>query len=143
MGARSTDPTAAFALVVELAKSGALDQLCERHGVRILSAFGNATRTSELRPPEDLDIGVSFIDPVDGRRGRLDLWGDLVDLTGCEAIDLVVIDIDDPVLRAEALTGFGLYENVSGAFAESQIAAVGERRDTAHLRRMNLELMAR
>ncbi len=139
----TTEPRAAFEQLVELASHGELDEICERYGVRVLSAFGSATQPAGVRPPDDLDLGVSFVDPVLGRRGRIKLWSELVDLTGCEVIDLVVLDIDDPVLRAEALTGFGLYENIRGAFAESQIAAVGERRDTAHLRRMNLELMAR
>ncbi len=138
-----TDPRTAFTRLVAAAQSGELDSICERHGVSVMSAFGSATSESTLRPPDDLDIGVSFVDRRHGRRSRLVLWDDLVELTGCEAIDLVMLDVDDPVLRSEALTGFGLYENVRGAFAEAQIAAVGERRDTAHLRRMNLELMAR
>jgi hypothetical protein len=91
MPAAPVDPRAAFARLVEMAECGELDAVCERHGVRVLSAFGSATHTTGLRPPEDLDLGVSFVDPVAGRRGRLDLWGELVDLTGCEAIDLVVI----------------------------------------------------
>lgn len=138
----AADPRTAFALLVGAAESGELDLICERHGVGVMAAFGSAIHQSTLRPPDDLDIGVSFIDRVQGRRNRLVLWDDLVELTGCEAIDLVMLDVDDPVLRSEALTGFGLYENVRGAFAEAQIAALGERRDTAHLRRMNLELMA-
>ena len=143
MTAIVADPRTAFARLVSLAKSGGLDATCEQFGVRVMCAFGSATSESTLRPPEDLDIGVSFVDRVAGRRRRIALWTALVDLTGCEAIDLVVLDVDDPVLRAEALTGFGLYERASGDLAVMQMAALGERRDTAHLRRMNLELMAR
>ena len=142
MTAVATDPRTGFARLVELANAGGLDTACEKFGVRVMCAFGSATRESTLRPPDDLDIGVSFIDRSAGRRQQIALWTALVELSGCEAIDLVVLDVDDPVLRAEALTGFGLYEDVSGAFAVMQMAAMGERRDTAHLRRMNLELMA-
>ncbi len=142
MTATVTDPRTGFARLVALAESGGLDVTCEHFGVRVMCAFGSATHVSTLSPPEDLDIGVSFIDRVAGRRQRIALWTALVDLSGCETIDLVVLDIDDPVLRAEALTGFGLYEDTSGALAIMQMAALGERRDTAHLRRMNLELMA-
>lgn len=138
----AADPRTAFARFVAAAESGELDVICERHGVSVMSAFGSAIHPATLKPPDDLDIGVSFVDRLHGRRNRLLLWDDLVELTGCEVIDLVMLDVDDPVLRSEALTGFGLYENVRGAFAEAQIAAVGERRDTAHLRQMNLELMA-
>ena len=124
------------------AHDGSLDAVCEEHGVRVMSAFGSAARpSSKLGDPGDLDIGVSFRDPA--RPPRLALWSALVDLTGYEGIDLVVLDVDDPVLRSEALTGIGLYEHVRGAFGEAQIAALGERRDTAHLRRLNLGLMAR
>ena len=97
--------------------------------------------------PNDLDVGVSFQRDTEGQRvrdprDRIALWTALVELTGYEGIDLVVLDVDNPVLRADALTGVPLYEFKAGEYAEAQIAAVGERRDTAHLRRRNLELMA-
>ena len=131
----------ALARLVDAAHRGALDDVCEDHGVRVLSAFGSATRPSYPGTPGDLDVGVSFLDTTQSR--ALGLWDALVDLTGYEGVDLVVIDVDDPVLRSEALTGIPLYEHQRGAFGEAQIAALGERRDTAHLRRLNLELMAR
>ncbi len=110
-----------------------------------MSAFGSATHESSLEP-NDLDIGVSFrLGPESRRdsRDRIALWAALVDLTQFERVDLVVLDIDNPVLRAEALTGVALFESQAGQFAEAQFAAAGERRDTAHSRRRNLELMAR
>jgi hypothetical protein len=47
------------------------------------------------------------------------------------------------VMRAEALTGIGLYERRSGQFAEAQIAAVGERRDTDDRHRRTLATMSK
>jgi predicted nucleotidyltransferase len=140
-----SDARTALSVLVAAALDGRLDALCEPLGVALMSAFGSATHQS-LHEPRDLDIGVSF-----RRHGqvalvsapRLALWTALVDLTGYEGIDVVVIDGDNPVLRAEALNGVALYEHHCDQFAEARIAAVGEQRDTAHLRRRNLELMAK
>ena len=147
--AHSATPRAALDRLVDATKDGSLDALCERFGVRLLSSFGSATRNGVM-PPKDLDIGVSFRRETSGAHGpqggvhaRLQLWTALADLTECEQIDLVIIDVDNPVLRAEALTGIPLYERTSGEFAEAQIAAVGEARDMAPFRRRSLELMAR
>ena len=134
----------ALANLLAAAHDGRLDQLCERFGVRVMSGFGSATRES-LRAPNDLDVGVSFQRvpfQANGPGDRVALWAALTELVDYERIDLVVLDIDDPVLRAEALTGVPLYESALGQYAEAQIAALGERRDTAHFRRRNLELMA-
>lgn len=68
---------------------------------------------------------------------------DLVRLTDHDGIDLAVIDDADPVLRARALSGIGLYEHEAGAFATEQMAAQAEERDTAWLRRMDLDELAR
>lgn len=139
------DARAALAELVAASHDGRLDVICDQFGVLVMSAFGSATRPS-LAEPNDLDVGVGFRREPHQKYGtgdRLALWGALVDLTGYETIDVVVLDVDDPVLRAEALTGVALYESERGAFAEAQIAAVGERRDTAYMRRRNLELMTK
>ena len=55
----------------------------------------------------------------------------------------MVLNRAGPVARERALVGgIPLYEGVSGAFATAQMAAVLERMDTDHLRRLDLELMA-
>lgn len=141
---RPSNPREGLAILIAAAADGRLDLLCETFEVRVLSAFGSAIRHTPALP-NDLDIGVSFrgASKQIGQYGaRVALWDALVDLTGCEAIDVVVLDVDNPILRAEALTGVPLYEREAGDYAEAQIAAVGEARDTAHLRRRNLELMA-
>jgi predicted nucleotidyltransferase len=128
---------------VSASRDGRLDEVCERFDVAVMSAFGSAIKES-LIEPNDLDLGVIFRrdSAPGGAKRRLELWSALVDLVGYEALDLVNLDVDNPVLRAEALTGMPLYESVRGEYAEAQIAAVGERRDTAAMRRRNLELMA-
>jgi predicted nucleotidyltransferase len=139
------DARSALAELVAASHDGRLDAICDQFGVLVLSAFGSAIRPS-LDEPRDLDVGVGFRREPHRKNGtgdRIGLWTALVELTEYEGIDLVVLDVDDPVLRAEALTGIPLYESESGAYAEAQIAAVGERRDTAFLRRRNLELMAK
>jgi predicted nucleotidyltransferase len=144
----TTDARTALSTLVAASRSGTLDEICERLGVRILTCFGSATRSSE-QPAGDLDVGVSFgrahSKPLSGVsiECQLALWTELVELTGYENIDVVVLDLDNPVLRAEAFAGVGLFESAPGEFAETQIAALGECRDTAPLRKLSLELMAR
>lgn len=140
----SCDARLALAVLRDASRDGRLEQICERFNVRVMSAFGSATHESSLEP-NDLDIGVSFRREPESKRDprdRIALWAALVELTQYERVDLVVLDVDNPVLRAEALTAVALFESQAGEFAEAQIAAVGERRDTSHSRRRNLELMA-
>lgn len=126
----------ALARLVRAAQDGTLDELCVRHGVRLLGAFGSAARGE---PAQDLDLAVSFVaspPPV------LALLDELTALTGFDRIDLLVLDDADPVARAEGLVGLPLYEHERGAYAIAQMAALAERRDTEWLRRLELDLLA-
>lgn len=53
-----------------------------------------------------------------------------------------MIDGAEPLLRARAFTGVGLYEHERGAWAIEQMAALAEARDTAWLRRLDLQALA-
>ena len=119
------------------AADGRIDQLCERLGVRLLGIFGSAARPGG-HDPHDVDIAVSFVGP----RRDIDLIDALVQLTNFDGIDLAVVDRADPVLRGAAFVGIPLFEAVAGAYAETQMAAFAEQRDTAWLRRLDLETMA-
>ena len=119
------------------AAAGRIDEICERLGVRLLGVFGSACRSSGPEPG-DVDIAVSFAGP----RRDLDLIDALVQLTEFDAIDLAVVDLADPVLRGVAFVGIPLFEAVPGAYAVAQMAALAEQRDTAWLRRLDLETMA-
>lgn len=124
--------------MVAAADSGELDNLCRLLGVRLLGLFGTAARDG-AKEPNDLDVAVSF-------RGAPDVLG-LIDaltrVSGCDRVDLALLDDAGPVLRAEALVGTPLYEDEPGAYAIAQMAALAERRDTAWLRALQLDLLAR
>ena len=126
----------AFDTLRRAADDGRLDALCERRGVRLLSVFDSVLDAAA--EPGDLDVGVSFRAGPD----LLALIDDLTALTSFDHLDVAVLDGADPVLRSEALTGFGLYEDVAGAFAEAQMHALSERYDTEWLRRLSLKAMA-
>lgn len=63
--------------------------------------------------------------------------------TGYDNIDVAVVTGEHPVLDAEAMGGIPLYERVSGAFAEAQMAAIGHLWDTAKFRELDRKLLAR
>ena len=121
------------------AESGELEQLCQRHGISVLTVFGSALRDPQTA--RDLDVAAL---PEPGR--VLDLPGlivDLTDLAGLQAVDVADLSRADPVLRERALVAcVPLYESRPGAFAAAQGAAVGERVDTDANRRLNLALLA-
>lgn len=129
------EATAALATLRSAADDGTLDEICERHGVRLLSAFGSALT---LPNPGDLDLAVGFRGQ---RRNLLALIDELIQLTGFDRLDVAVLDGANPVLRARALSGLGLYEHTAGVFATEQMAALAEARDTAWLRRLDLETL--
>ena len=136
-----SDATTALDALIAAAASGDLDRIAERRGVLLLGVFGSTFRRwhdPAAPAPGDLDVAVSFAGPGD----LVGLLDDLVRLTGYDAIDLMVLDGADPVARAEGFVGLGLYERDAGAWATGQMAALAERRDTAHLRRLDLDALA-
>lgn len=133
----AADAREALKLLRRAAADSTLDAILDPLGVRLLGAFGSATRPDGN--PGDLDIAVTF----DGPPQVLRLIDALVALTGFDRVDLAVVDGSHPVLDAEALCGEPIFEARPGAFAEAQMAALGHRRDTDWLRRLDLEQLAR
>lgn len=134
------DPMVALDRLMAATRRGDVDVLCERHGVELLRVFGSAVRRlhdPEAPAPRDLDVAVQFT----GQSHLLEVVSELVELTGYDGVDLAVLDHAESVLRSEALTGVGLSEGQPGAWATAQMAALAERRDTAHLRRLDLEAL--
>lgn len=129
----------ALAHLVEAAVDGRLDELCERHGVRIMCAFGSAAQP-DVSHPRDLDIAIAF--EPGGEGDVLALWNDLYELSGPVELDLMDLDRARPVARANGLVGVPLYERRPGELAREQTAAILERMDTAWLRGMDLALLA-
>ncbi|MCA1702735.1 MAG: nucleotidyltransferase domain-containing protein [Actinobacteria bacterium] len=121
------------------AESGELVELCQRYHVTLLTVFGSAGRGEP--DPQDLDIGVLTEHAVD-----FNLFGfvtDVIELVGCEQVDVAHLDAAGPLLRERALVGsIILYESEPGAWARASTAAVMERMDTDWLRRLSLELLA-
>lgn len=131
-------PAQGLARLRASADAGALDALCRRHRIRVLTVFGSAARAEP--DARDLDIGV-LAEPgavID----LLGLIGDLDRLTEAN-IDVVLLDGGGPVIRERALVGsVVLDESEPGAWAAASTAAMLERMDTAWLRRLDLELLA-
>lgn len=135
MGAR---PEEALATLRAAATDGRLDVLCERHRIRILTVFGSAVRRPETA--RDLDVAVAVEHGADF--DLLAFIADLADLTRSDDLDVMVLNRAGPVARERGLVGcLALYESAPGAYAQAQMAAVGERLDTAWLRALDLELL--
>lgn len=120
------------------AEDGQLDEFCARHSVRILTVVGSAAR----RDPHaaDHDVGV-MLEPG----ATIDYPTIITDLTNLADtdIDLVHLNRAGPLIRERALIGsFVLFEREGGEWASASTAAALERMDTAHLRRLDLELLA-
>jgi predicted nucleotidyltransferase len=122
--------------LVTAVADGTVDELCARRQIRLLALFGSAA-TGTATSASDLDLAVEWL--ADG--DVVGLVDALVALTGFDRVDLAVLNGAGPTLRARALSGRGLYENERGVFAEAQMAALAEWRDTAWMRRLDLERM--
>jgi predicted nucleotidyltransferase len=132
-------PVAGLRRLRALAENGGLDELCERHGISVLTVFGSTENGSDR--PRDLDIG-DLLEPS-RKPDYLPLIGDLQDASDSD-IDLVVLNNAGPVIRERALVGsIALYESRPGAWANAATQAALERMDTDWLREAALELLAR
>ena len=129
---------AAAAELFAAGADGRLDALCERYRVRVLGVFGSAARPGPVEP-QDVDVAVGFLED----EGQVvAVLAALIDLLACDCVDVAVVDGAEPLLRARAFSGIGLYEHERGLWATEQMAALAEARDTAWLRRLDLEALA-
>lgn len=130
----------AVARLLRSADDGSLARLCERHDVEVLTLFGSAR--TDAASARDVDIAVRF-------RGRatpdpVPLVGDLIDLLGTNAVDVLLVDRATPTGRFAALVeALPLYETADGVWASAQMAAAVEFYETEWLRRLDLEQLAR
>lgn len=132
---------AAYARLREAADRGTLAELCHRYGLNLFVVFGSVVELDH-EEPRDLDVAVRYA-PGQPTHRTLGLLDDLYRLTGSEQIDLMVLNRADPLARERALTtGEPLFQFGVGDFANAQIAAIMERLDTDHFRRLQLELMS-
>ena len=124
----------------QAADDGGLDLLCRRSGVRVLTLFGSA-RVDPVSA-RDLDVGVS----LDGRPSSapFELVKDLMELTGTDDVDVLVLDGASPTARFAGLVNCTpLFESEDGEWARAQMAAALEFYETEWLRRLDLELLSR
>ena len=113
----------------------AFADLCEKHGVKLAVLFGSlvtgkASRNSDM----DLAVLLDTKNMVEGSRvGRVarSLLTDLMQFAGTSAIDLVILNRADSLLRFEvARTGKPIYESAPGAFAEFCSLALRQHQDS-------------
>lgn len=135
----ATSPSDALATLRAESRSGVLDDLCERHGLSLLVAFGSAVTNSMRDGAKDLDIAVHSDDAID----VIGLLADLTDLTSLDAIDLLDLRRAGPVVAVEALhNGEVLVERRPHLADRLLMRATLEKLDTQWLRDWALELMA-
>ena len=132
-----TTATEAAQRLTAAAADGTIDDLCRWRQVRLLALFGSAAGPNSAAAG-DLDLAVEWL--ADG--DVLELVDAITALTRFDRVDVAVLNGASPTLRARALTGIGLYEYEPGAYAVTQMAALAEWRDTAWLRRLDLQRMA-
>lgn len=96
-----TTPREALGRLDFAVKSGEIEQLCIRHGLDLLVVHGSVVEQAPLRPPGDLDIACRSLPGTE-----LDVIGlinDLMELTGFDGVDLLVLNAAGVVASARAL----------------------------------------
>ncbi|GAB2680991.1 nucleotidyltransferase family protein [Thalassiella azotivora] len=120
-------------------ESGALDALCSRHGIEVLTLFGSAAVDPEHAA--DVDLAVQFSD--ESPKDLVAVVNDLTDLVGTDSVDVLDLRRAGPVARFAALVeGLPLAESRTGIWANSQMSAALEFYKTEWLRRLDLEVLA-
>lgn len=139
MGTRSfgSDAREALRRLHAAADDGRLDRLCSEHDVRLLVLFGSAA--TDAPDPGDLDLAY-----LPGKATQpLRFLDAVVGLVGDDRVDLVRLDRAGPVVNHRAFSGTGLYESEPGLFARQRDLALRRYFDTAHIRRVQAEVLAR
>lgn len=151
MGAADPNRAAARRLV-QRSRRGRLDRLFDEHQVSVATVFGSAVvghpealggAASEQPAGQarDLDVAIAF--RAGAGRGLVAFLDALASDIGPVELDGLDLDRAGIVAEAEALTRcVPLFEDESGGFARRQIPALARRLDTAHLRRLDLEILA-
>lgn len=139
-GVMAISPREALGQLRQERDQGTLVQFCSDHGIDLLVAFGSAVDPVPSAPPRDLDLAV-YLAPG---RHLLDVIQALSARTGLAQLDVLDLARAGSVARVEALgQGELLAEQTPGVFAEAQIHAVLEHADTAWIRDLQLQALAR
>ncbi|MGQ7297890.1 nucleotidyltransferase family protein [Quadrisphaera sp. KR29] len=125
--------------LVAAADDGHLDEIARRHGLALVTVFGSAVRDASTA--RDLDVAVLFAQRT--AAAELAVLEELMDLSGTERVDLMVLDDAGPEARFNGLTGaLPLWQDGPGRWGTTQMAAASEVFDTEWLRQAALERMA-
>lgn len=137
-----TTPDEALRTLERARDDGTLAALCDDAGVDLLVVHGSVLAPDPIRPPEDLDLAVLFARGSEG--DVIALLNVLAPLLRTDVVDVMVLNRAGVVARAEALgNGVPFFERTDGLFAQRQVAALTERMETAWMRRLDLDLLAR
>ena len=135
----ATTPLGALEKLRDDARSGALDEFCQRNGIRLLVVFGSAADPSWPGVPRDLDIAV--LPKPDG--DIIAIINAFIDLLHLDEIDVMDLRRAGPVPREQALVGtLPLYEDEPGLLISLRDPAITQRMDTQWMRELSLQLMA-
>lgn len=137
MTTRRSCASAAAARLWRSVEDGGLDELCRRNDVALLVVFGSVA--ARAHAPGDVDL--AYLPGV--RTAPLPLRDDLVRLLDEERLDLVNLAVAGPVVRHRAMAGTGLYEDDPGVFARTRDLAARQYFDTAWIRDVQAQVLAR
>lgn len=123
-------------------ESGDVERLCSRYELDLLVVHGSAVEQDPLRPPADLDLACRHHHGT--TPDVIGLINDLIELTGFDGIDLLILNSAGVVATARALGPQSevLHEAEAGLFTLAQMAALTTEMETRHLRLLDLKLMA-
>jgi hypothetical protein len=121
--------------VAELLRSRDFTDLCRKHRVVLAVLFGSrAGGRAARRSDTDLAVltnGIQGLHSRHGSGGRTELLKDLVCYLQSSAVDLVILNHANSLLRFEiAKTGKPVYEETPGAFADFCSLAVRQHEDS-------------
>lgn len=135
----ATTPLEALEKLRDDARSGALDEFCQRNGIRLLVVFGSAADPAWPGVPHDLDVAV--LTEPDG--DIIAIINAFLDLLHLDEIDVLNLRRAGPVLREQALVGTEpLYEDEPGLLISLRDPAITQRMDTQWMRELSLRIMA-
>lgn len=117
---------------------GSLERLCDRYGLDLVVLFGSAVDSDD---PGDIDLALAF-----GKDSGKDFLATLTDLQALvpgDHLDVMNLDVAEPVARYEAMThGQPLFARTGADFWERQIFAINHYIETQPLRDALLRSLA-
>jgi predicted nucleotidyltransferase len=136
-----------------MASLGRLSQICDRHGIDLVYAFGS--RACEVRnflngvgkmdesATSDVDVGIKAL-PTRGAmpvREKVEVAAEMEDLLGVKRVDLVILSEADPFLCANIVRGERVFYRDPYAADEYELYVLRRAGDLAPLERERLDIV--